>query len=63
MDPKANLTEQLRLASLLLRHEDDGYSDDCPDYMSAALRLAELVEALHNWRVAGGFDPYLAPKG
>jgi hypothetical protein len=49
MDPNANLAEQLRLASDLLSAGE-------PD-MDDALRLAELVEALHGWIAGGGFLP------
>lgn len=51
MDPDANLKEQLGLARSLVNDRSQ-----YPEYDGA--RLAELVIALHEWRVAGGFDPY-----
>src|SRR4051812_28104654 len=56
MDPKANLEEQRRFAAELLN--DDYDQENPPDFMSSALRLAELVQALDEWRRGGGFDPY-----
>jgi len=61
MDPDANLTEQLRLAARLLELP----ADDLGNYTQAeqseayfaSLRLAELVEALHDWMRGGGFLP------
>lgn len=50
MDPKANLEEQRTLAAAILKGEDDD---------GDAERLAELVEALDQWRRGGGYDPYL----
>jgi hypothetical protein len=47
MDPTANLAEQLALAETLL---EESIGDD-------ADRLAELVLALHEWIVKGGFFP------
>jgi hypothetical protein len=49
MDPNANLTEQLEIAALLL--------NDDPNNAVAAIRLAELVEALDGWLKGGGFLP------
>jgi hypothetical protein len=49
MDPNANLAEQLQIAKLLL--------DDNPSNAVAAIRLAELVEALNDWIKGGGFLP------
>lgn len=51
MDPHANLEEQLAISGSVLATEDEW-----PD---EAVRLAELVVALHEWRRGGGFDPYL----
>lgn len=48
MDPVACLLEQRMLAESLLNEFD---ADN-------AIRLAELVLALDNWRRSGGFDPY-----
>jgi len=49
MDPTANLEEQLLLADEILR-EDELYNTD-------VIRLAELVVALHEWQLGGGFAP------
>jgi hypothetical protein len=51
MDPTANLSEQVGLASVML--DKDNEHVDTGD----ALRLAELVIALHEWLLAGGFLP------
>ena len=51
MDPNANLAEQLRIARLLL----DSTGEE-PTNLEAD-RLAELVIALHEWIVKGGFLP------
>ena len=53
MDPEANLDEQIELA---IKMVDLPYAEDIE--ADAALRLAELVLALHEWRSKGGFDPY-----
>lgn len=53
MDPNANLNEQLELAKTInetLDGEKELNSDD-------AVRLAELVIALHEWITNGGFKP------
>lgn len=52
MDPDANLKEQRLLAQTIL-HGDDADSIDTGD----AVRLAELVQALDEWLVKGGFLP------
>lgn len=54
MDPKANLEEQIKLASAMLTAGDNGQRISETD----AYRLAELVIALDEWRMDGGFDPY-----
>ena len=51
MDPIANLIEQRDLAARLL---DSNYPHDA----AVAIRLAELVQALDEWRRKGGADPY-----
>jgi hypothetical protein len=51
MDPTANLSEQVGLAATML--DKDSEHIDTGD----ALRLAELVIALHEWMLAGGFLP------
>jgi len=50
MDPIANLIEQREIAKRIL--DEPLMSDD------AASRLAELVIALDEWRLMGGWDPY-----
>lgn len=54
MDPAANLSEQREISARLLA---DAYASDA-DYEADAQRLAELVQALDEWRRRGGFDPY-----
>lgn len=49
MDPNANLREQITLASRII-YDEGANPDD-------AVRLAELVEALHEWIDRGGFLP------
>ena len=49
MDPNANLKEQLEIAARLIE------SDDSDDREGA--RLGELVIALNEWIVRGGFVP------
>jgi hypothetical protein len=55
MDPSANLLEQRELAQQIIRGSDEDRLDSMLD---AAERLAELVIALDEWRLHGGFDPY-----
>lgn len=61
MDPNANLKEQRKMAKLLLAEPADlegGYSDEeANNRDNAARSLAELVEALDQWIVKGGFLP------
>ncbi len=52
MDPNANLKEQLELAKAIIENEDE-YDADRID----AVRLAELVIAMHEWLGHGGFKP------
>ncbi len=55
MDPHANIARQRELASsIIFRHENGLTMDQCED----AAELAELVIALDNWRLIGGFGPY-----
>jgi hypothetical protein len=56
MDPIANLNEQLALARKVLAEDDYVDSGD-------AVRLAELVAELDEWRRDGGFDPYANGAG
>jgi hypothetical protein len=57
MDPKANITEQIKLARKLQFVADKAEYDVEYDREDVA-RLADLVIALHEWQVAGGFSPY-----
>lgn len=53
MDPDANLAEQLRIAKRLLARDELNGSTEHDGH-----RLAELVEALHEWiAVKRGFLP------
>jgi hypothetical protein len=69
MDPNANLEEQITLAKQILERQD-AFDPDVPceyeqkftenyytSQADAAERLAELVEALHEWIKKGGFLP------
>jgi hypothetical protein len=56
VDPEANLKEQRELANKLVEYSGDldlSYTQDVE-------RLAELVLALDEWRLKGGYDPYTA---
>lgn len=55
MDPNATLAEMVGLAELIQKdyEDEDGNGVDQDD----ANRLAELVEALNNWILKGGFLP------
>jgi hypothetical protein len=58
MDPYANLAEQRELAAKIIAEmgsesvSTDTLIDWCAD-------LAERVQALDEWRLNGGYDPYL----
>ena len=63
MDPLANLREQRELAAGVLSSiraiDEQGADFDERDSLAErAERLAELVQALDEWRLRGGFDPY-----
>ena len=53
MDPDANLKEQLELAECINLCQDRG--EKCSQVDAA--RLAELVVALNEWLLTGGFLP------
>lgn len=53
MDPDANLKEQLELAESIGKCQDEGTNCSQVD----AARLAELVVALNEWLITGGFLP------
>lgn len=66
MDPKANLEEQRKLAAEILATVDNEAPIDHLGTIALAEkgeRLAELVQALDDWRKRGGFDPYQATDG
>lgn len=53
MDPDSNLREQRKLAESIMKSFDSDEGVDAHD----AARLAELVDALDQWLVRGGFLP------
>ena len=57
MDPNSNLKEQLHLAQHIIN------TDDPTVRVGAAIRLAELVEALDEWLRRGGFRPAAWEQG
>lgn len=59
MDPVANIEEQRELAEAVI---GDCLTDVELDFTATAVRLAELVLALDEWRQSGGFDPYNPPR-
>lgn len=56
MDPVENLKQQRFYANDVQQRHAKG--DHGSDFMESSWRLAELVEALDQWRLNGGFDPY-----
>jgi hypothetical protein len=56
MDPNENMERQRFYAANILRRADAG--DFGTDFRQDAEALAELVQALDDWRSKGGFDPY-----
>lgn len=66
MDPQANIERQRELAKEIGEYidentPDDGLIEDAEIVECVAERgveLAELVQALDEWRLKGGFDPY-----
>jgi hypothetical protein len=61
MDPAANLKEQRELAAKIIEdvdREGEWSREGLEETASDAERLAELVQALDEWRRNGGFDPY-----
>lgn len=64
MDPNANIKEQRETAAAMIAladKEEFGGEDGMTEFTRLAERLAELVQALDEWRTNGGFDPY-APE-
>jgi hypothetical protein len=55
MDPNANLKEQRELTQRIMRAFDEANSNGIDQ--EDANRLAELVQALDEWLVKGGFLP------
>jgi hypothetical protein len=58
MDPNANLEEARRIADRLLNQDAEDGSD-----VEDGRRLAELVQALDEWIMKGGFLPRDWQKG
>lgn len=58
MDPIANLRDQRELARSIQHLADRRSAPRGVDWENDAVRLAELVLALDEWRMKGGFDPY-----
>lgn len=64
MDPIANLNEQRRIAREILKIWDGADEHGCLESekeeqaAELAQRLAELVLALDEWQLKGGFSPY-----
>ena len=62
MDPHANIARQRELAAEIQQFLDLETRDyDPPASEQAASELTELVLALDEWRLKGGFDPYAPP--
>ena len=63
MDPNANLREQREICREILKIQDDCNADGTYTHgqeerlAELATRLAELVQALDEWIIAGGFLP------
>lgn len=70
MDPEANIREQRELAAEIIQFIDGDEAPSFDDMTHANLvelahktnRLAELVQALDQWRKGGGFDPYTVKR-
>jgi hypothetical protein len=63
VDPVANLNEQRSLAEKILEREDhEPNAEFATNQALDAARLAELVQALDEWRKDGGFDPYVSAE-
>ena len=60
MDPQANLEEQRQLSHENLNSEHKEWEPDnmAQVWENRATRLAELVQAMDEWRKNGGADPY-----
>jgi len=54
MDPDANLKEQLEIVARINGNRDQ---NEGPPDLDDVYRLAELVEALNEWILTGGFLP------
>jgi hypothetical protein len=63
MDPIANIAGQRKVAAEIIRLVNHGDDDEVvTEIETLATRLAELVQALDEWRRKGGFDPYKVAK-
>jgi hypothetical protein len=65
VDPIANLQDQRELAREILRPKDHLVKEDYLAHsLGCAERIADLFQALDEWRRKGGFDPYsVGPDG
>ena len=69
MDPHANIYQQREVAGGIISMLDSGGTDgsggnyEMFDIEDIARTLAELVLALDQWRLKGGYDPYAPPGG
>jgi hypothetical protein len=60
MDPNANITEQRSIAAAMIAladKEEFGGEEGMTEFTRLGERLAELVQALAEWRQSGGFSP------
>lgn len=57
MDPVSNIEETIKLAKSL----QEAFDREIPLDEHDVNRLTELVLALHEWRLGGGYDPYRQP--
>jgi hypothetical protein len=60
MDPVANLKKQLELAEKMVDGNQFFLQEE---YINMGFELSELVLALYEWRIKGGYDPIPSNKG
>jgi hypothetical protein len=63
MDPTANLAEQVRLAKEIQKIVDGELPASVMETWQRTSRLSELVLALNEWMLKGGFPPRQWPEG
>src|SRR3989442_490266 len=61
MDPEANVKQQREISQRIVQLEQGGGWDD-QQLIEEAANLAELVLALDEWRLGGGYDPYMKER-